>query len=280
MASLTLLRRSTEYNDTLQSYRMVLEITKAESISKYVFVNQRIKNFQANTFEDVFAAVATPAQLEDFDVNSPSAGTSFFRTSKVDIVSRNLAYLEDVFTSIVLELQKLTDDTAALTLLHTDATYEIAATGSAVVIGSSGIDVLSGMMYTPYRLPLISRPCGTNTVFTEDGEDFHIVGSQNTSLLGWLNTTITDPAGYKFKYNIATDTSLSALWPPAVDKLDFAHIELNGVSIATPEILINTDGIYWKPNGLGNAPWAQNYVSLSNVGSDPYLKTIVLDFII
>lgn len=271
MAKLTLLRTSTKYDSSIQSYRMILEITAAEEIDKNVFVAQRIRDYVKNNFEDVFAAVATPAQIEDFDRNSPAEGTSFFRTSKVDIVTRNAAYLEEVFASILRELQKLVDDFESLNLLIPDGIYTIEA---------DNIEVNTAVVHTHYRLPLYARPSGENEVYDDSGTDRQRVASQDTDLPGWLNTTGGDPTGYKFKYNIAQDASLSALWPPTADKLAYAHLELNGISINSAEVRITADGIYWKPDEAGSAPWPLDYVSPSNTGADQYQKTLVLDFII
>ncbi len=125
MAKINLLRKSTIYDKTNQSYRLLLEITSTEGLNKNLFVKQRFRNSIKNTFDDVFSGVATPALIEDLDIGSPAAGTSLFRSDKVDLISQNAAYLEEIFESIVRELQKLVEDNESLNLLETDGIYEI-----------------------------------------------------------------------------------------------------------------------------------------------------------
>ena len=266
MAKITLLRKSPVYDKHALSYRMQLEILATEQIVKEVFVNQRHKNFVTNTFDDVFAAVATPTQLEDFGKNSPEADSSYFRTFKIDLVSRNIDYLEDVFDSILFELTRLVDEVESLNDLQADAIYEIT---------SDNIETNTAIVHTHYRLPLTAAPCGVNEL--TDGE--HRVGSQNVNLAGWLNTTTgVDPANYKFKYNIEEDNAVKALWPPTADKLQYAHIEVNGIT--NTGVLLTEAGIFWRDNTEGNAPWPLDYVSTSNTSPSGEAVTIVLDFIV
>lgn len=243
---------------------MILEITAAEGITKYAFVNQRLRNHIANNFEDVFCAVATPAQLEDFDVNSPATGSSFLRKHTIDLVSRNAAYLEDVFQSIVRELQKLVSDWEALNVLQEDGLYTISA---------DDIEVNTAISHTHYRLPLVAAPAGLNELY--DGNTKQRVGSQNVNLPGWLNDTTQ--AGFNFKYNIDEDSALYLLWPPTADKIAYAHLEVNGITASTGDVKILSTGIYWKNNSYGFAPWAEDYVNSGDPGNDPPI--IVLDFI-
>jgi hypothetical protein len=270
MAEITLLRKSTIPKDN-GSYRMSLEITAAKDIPKYAFVKQRIRNFIEDKFDDNFVAICTPAQLEDFDTNSPAEGSSYFRSDKIDIVSRNLAYLEQVFHSIIGELQKLVDDYESLNVLIEDGIYTITA---------DHIELNTAVSHTHYRMPLTAAPCGTNSTFVDGDDTRHIVGSQDTDLEGWLNTTGSDPVGYKFKYNIAEDSALNNLWPPHEDKLSYARLEVNGLPVTTDDVRITEEGIFWKPNLLGEAPWPQDWASTLNTGSDQYQATLVLDFIV
>jgi hypothetical protein len=81
MAKINLLKKSTAFDKDAGSYRMTLEVLSTENITKNVFVKQRLKNFVKNNFYDVFAAVSTPAQLEDLDEDTPSDSSSYYRTS-------------------------------------------------------------------------------------------------------------------------------------------------------------------------------------------------------
>ena len=125
MAKIVLQRKSTALNPDNQSYRLVLEAVSSENITRNIFVNQRIRSFINNNSEDVFAAVATPAQLEDFGVDAPREGSSYFLINKIDIISRNAEYLEDIYEDIKSQVQKLVGDVEALENLTTDETIEI-----------------------------------------------------------------------------------------------------------------------------------------------------------
>lgn len=121
MASLTLTQRSSSLDPDKQSYRLVLEITSSEDIPKEVFVKQRFINYKRDPiFDDVFVAVATPVQIEDYDKFAPRENTSFFRDSKIDLISRNIDYLEQVKTSILWELDKLVEEWNALNVLSAE----------------------------------------------------------------------------------------------------------------------------------------------------------------
>lgn len=271
MAKIRLLRRSNSYDKDAQSYRMILEVLSSENIKKEIFVNQRIRDFHKQNFNDVFVAIATPAQLADFSVNSPDAGTTYFLTSKVDVVSRNPDYLENVFNDIISNIQKLVSDFEALNILEADGIY---------TIEEDYVDVDMSIQHTHYRLPLVAQPCGLNEVYDDNGTYRHRVDAQDTNLEGWLNTENGDPAGYKFKYNIAKDSAVARQWPPDATKLAYAHIEVNGISQNNVAVLLNSNGIYWRENVLGSAPWPQDYVHPGNTGSAQYQLTLVLDFIV
>ena len=263
MASITLLRKSTVLNPNNESYTMNLQITSSEDVTKYIMVNQRIKDFVKNNFDDVFAAVCTPVLLEDLDINSPSAGTSYYRTDTVKIIANNLGYLEEIFNAIVYDIQQLVQDVEALNDLQPDGIYTISA---------NHIDVNMAILHTHYRLPLIARPCGTNSFSSPN----YSVGSQDTTLQGWLNADDNAPAGFHFMYNIATDTALNSLWPIDPAKVSYAHLEVDGVTKSTSAVQINANGIYWQDNT--NPPWPANYVSLLSPGSPALV--LVLDIIV
>lgn len=248
---------------------MILEIIKGEDITKAVFVKQRLRNSITNTFEDKFVAVCTPAQLEDLEENAPADGTSFYRVSKIDVISRNPDYLQDVFDDILVQIRKLCDDVESLNELEVEELYEIE---------SDHIDVTMSLSHIHYRIPLFATPCGLNEIYTDLGDDKHRVGSQDIDLQGWLNTTISDPSGYKFKYNIDTDLTLRALWPIDASKLSYASLEANGITQVN-NVLINENGIFWRKDLLGEAPWPQDWAGTGSPGSEEYQVSLVLDFI-
>lgn len=264
MKKIILSRRAVHFDAKISSYKLALEVTSSEGIIKEVFVKQRLRNPMTNTFNDVFAAIASPTQLEDLDRNSPSADTTYFLVSKVDLVGASAEYLDEVFNSIVADIQRLVTDCEIVENLSPDGIY---------TIQSDTIDVDMGTPHTHYRLPLIAAPCGLNELFIDtDSLQKHRVGSQDTTLPGWVNSTYLT---YKFKYNVATDTTLNALWPVDTDKLQYAHVEVNGITDSS--ILLDATGIYWKSNLLGEAPWPQDYLNSGSPGSTPLV--LVIDFI-
>jgi len=269
MPSIQLLRKSTKWIPDLSSYKLVLEVISTQSISKSVFVKQRIHDFAKGKFIDVFAAVCTPTQLQDFNEKSPASGTSYFRDSLVELVARTPEVLEAIFNSIVYELNKLALDVSVMEDLSVDGIYTIT--------GDTAVRETLSVITAHYRLPLFARPCGTNDIVTIPSN--HYVGAQNTSLPGWLNCINTDPQGCKFKYNIAQDATLAALWPPNADKLPYAYIDSNGISLDSSDILITVDGIYWKHSALGQAPWPIDYVDVNDQGLPENKLTLILDFI-
>lgn len=127
MATITLNRESSTFDKQIASYRMRVTVTDADGINSKIFVNQRLRDAQKQTFDDIFVAVATMAQLEDFAADAPNEGTSYFRTSIIDVISRNADYLDDVFDDIIHNVQKLVADADALAVLTDNGTYEITA---------------------------------------------------------------------------------------------------------------------------------------------------------
>lgn len=109
---LTLKKQGVDRTD-LGSYSMTLEIVSAEDIKKACFVKQRLKTIN-NGINDVFVAVCTPAQLEDLPETVPDPDTSYFRTSKIELIAYTLEYLKEIEDAIVDELNKLIRDCAAL----------------------------------------------------------------------------------------------------------------------------------------------------------------------
>lgn len=91
---------------------------------------QRLKSFVSDSIEDVFAAVATPVQLEDLPVGAPGSDTSYFRTHQVTLVVRTLEGLNAVFDSMLWELNKLCQDMDVLAnSLENSEQYEISSGG-------------------------------------------------------------------------------------------------------------------------------------------------------
>jgi len=261
-AQVTLLQSATVYIPNLSSYQMTLEITSAQNITKYIFVKQRTRNINGGV-TDIFAAVGTPNQLETLGQGVPTSDTSYFLDYQVCLVANTVEYLNSVLDTILQEIQSLVTDFELIQNL---------AQGSVYSITSGDINVNTYVSNTLYRLPLFALPCGipvnTGGMIT--------IPSPNTSERGWLPTSGADPAGYYFKYNIATDPNLPLIYPAAVPKLNLAYIEKNGVILDDKTVLFTDTGIFWNTNLFGNTPWPSDYVSPSNPGGATGTTSVIL----
>ena len=61
------------------------------------------------------------------------------------------------------------------------------------------------------------------------------------------------PAGAEFGYNLAQDTALADVWPPA--PVDNARLYVDGVIQRDARVVINEDGIWWMSNCEGAVPF-------------------------
>lgn len=132
--SIQLRKQSTEALPDISSYKLTVETLNAQNMPDKIFVNQRIRNFAKDTIEDIFVAVCTPAQIEDFDADSPATGTGFFRTNRIELVARTPEMLQDVFDSIVFEVKKLVVDLTDMDRLSNAEIYEITASDPVVIL--------------------------------------------------------------------------------------------------------------------------------------------------
>ena len=123
--SIQISKRSTIYIPDISSFKLVVETLNAENMSDKIFVNQRIRNFAKEQFDDTFVAVCTPVQLEDFAEDSPEEDTSFYRTNSIELIGRTPEYLQTVFESLVYEVKKLVLDLEQLDSLSEAEIYTI-----------------------------------------------------------------------------------------------------------------------------------------------------------
>lgn len=123
--SIQISKRSTIYIPDILSFKLVVETLNAENMSDKIFVNQRIRNFAKERFDDTFVAVCTPVQIEDFAEDSPEEGTSFYRTNSIELVGRTPEYLQTVFESLVYEVKKLVLDLEQMDYLSEAEVYTI-----------------------------------------------------------------------------------------------------------------------------------------------------------
>lgn len=113
------------------SYSMELTVTAAEDITAAIFVKQR---FGDDASSDVFAAIATPEQLETLPDTAPELTTSYFRSDTIQITALNHATLVAIYASILEEVQLLIANLNSLDTAETPATtVEITETAVTVM---------------------------------------------------------------------------------------------------------------------------------------------------
>lgn len=125
--SIQLLKQSTVEVPEISSYKLVVSTINAQNMSDKIFVNQRIRNFARDRFDDVFVAICTPTQLEDFEEDSPGEGSSYYRTNTVELIARTAEEIRAVFSSLVYEAKKLVIDLSDLENLSSTQIYDISA---------------------------------------------------------------------------------------------------------------------------------------------------------
>ena len=194
MVQLTLNRGTTQWIPNLSSYSMDLSVINTNGIPKEVFVMKRTKSYVSDQFDDSFAAVATPVQIEDFPVGAPGYGSSYYRTDKIQLVVRTAEGMQAVFDSMIYELNKLCIDVDAITNgLRNEAQYVISSNKPAylanAIISSGGIADL-----TPLQLinivegSIVETNDGRTWVYT--GEGSKLIESSYIQL-----GSVSNPAG-------------------------------------------------------------------------------------
>lgn len=123
--SIQIIKRSTVKIPELSSYKLVVETANPVGMPDKIFVNQRIQNFAKGRLDDTFVAVATPAQLEDFDEDAPAEGSSFFRTNKIELIARTPELLQEVVDSLMYEVKKLAVDLDDIETLEDEEVFLI-----------------------------------------------------------------------------------------------------------------------------------------------------------
>ena len=135
-------KKSTIYVPDLQSYKLEVNAVDAENTTSKIFIKQRIHNFSKGQFEDNFVGVCTPVQLEDFPEDSPVEGSSYFRTSSIELVARTPEYIQDVFNSLLYEVKKLLLDLEDIENLSDAEVYTVTG-GSPIILTPSAPQITS-----------------------------------------------------------------------------------------------------------------------------------------
>ena len=125
--SIQISKQSTIELPDIMSYKLVVRTQNPQDMPGKIFVKQRIRNFAKDSFDDTFVAVCTPAQLEDFEEDSPGQGTSYYRTDSIELIARTPEMLQTVFDSLLYETKKLVVDLTDLENLSDAAVYNVSA---------------------------------------------------------------------------------------------------------------------------------------------------------
>jgi hypothetical protein len=137
-----------------------------------------------------------------------------------------------------------------------------------VYVNPSFVDFLENHRHYVFLLPMV--PAGSVTPPSAGGT--HTITSPDVDIQGWLPANHTSfgglaPAGAKFGYNLAADTSLAALYPPV--PLQSACIQMQrpsvydnvgshrwyGQQLMEDLVIINRNGIWWMSDCYDEVPW-------------------------
>jgi len=108
--TIQLIKRSSVEVPEIYSIKLAVEAVNAQDMSPKIFIKQRIRNFARDRFDDIFVAVCTPTQLEDFPEDAPREDSSYFRTDSIELVGRTAEMVQEVFNSLLYEVKKLVVD--------------------------------------------------------------------------------------------------------------------------------------------------------------------------
>ena len=90
------------------AYRMVVQVSNTYNVDPNVFLKERVQPAMGTDAPiDEFRAVCTPVDLEEYGIGEPLDGDTFFRVSSIDLLSRDIASLEDAWTCILADRDEL-----------------------------------------------------------------------------------------------------------------------------------------------------------------------------
>ena len=125
--SIQIVKQSTVELPEISSYKLIVQTKNAQEMSGKIFIKQRVRNFARNTTDDIFVAICTPTQLEDFDEDAPAEGSSYFRSDYIELIGRTPEFLQEVFDTLIYETKKLVVDLSDLDSLTEAQVYTITA---------------------------------------------------------------------------------------------------------------------------------------------------------
>lgn len=107
-------------------YRVYIEAGDPRGLEREIFVYQRTPvMYRSNTNKDIFQGVASPADLEEYPLDTPGTDSPFFRLHTADLVFRDLDRLTQSIALIANDTQELIRSLAGLQVLKTLGTIDI-----------------------------------------------------------------------------------------------------------------------------------------------------------
>lgn len=128
MKSVTITRREAK-STRPGNYRVDLTITSSSNITTFLFVKQRI-SLVDGTYDDTFVTVASPAQIEDIQQQSPAPGEFFFRDNTISLISSDPTLIQTLTNNILSDVQLTIQQSEDLDVLSSAET--ITVTDSAI----------------------------------------------------------------------------------------------------------------------------------------------------
>jgi hypothetical protein len=262
-------------------------------------------NWSTNRYEKALVAVEQDPTTQVFSTqpSSECVGMCYRKKAadRADIVLRGLVVFNDLANAIgptvepgkyylsAVEAGKLSKQKPPITVVvcHVQGPRDNCSDKLRVIVMPQTRDYVEE--HTHYRFDLFPKPCGTNTLYTDDdGEQRHRIDNVNPELQGWLPadhptfrrdpddaTTNYAPPGAIFGYNLKKHAALNRVWPPipiqsvsmiwdkGLNLVGATEIPLGASGLAVCDV----NGIWWMSNCQGDVPWPANWTPDYNTGS-------------
>jgi hypothetical protein len=261
-------------------------------------------NWANNRYEKALVAVEQDPVTQVFTVqpSSDCVGMCYRKKAedRADIVLRGLVVFNDLTNSIgetvvpgkyylsAVEPGKLSKQKPPVTVVvcHVQGPRDNCSDKLRVLVMPQTRDYIEE--HTHYRFELFAKPCGTNTIYTDDdGKQRHRIDNPNPELQGWLpadhptfrrdpNDPATNyaPPGAVFGYNLKKHNAINRVWPPipiqsvamirdrGKGRLGACEIPLGAGGAAIADV----NGIWWMSDCRRDVPWPDNWSPSYNPG--------------
>lgn len=262
-------------------------------------------NWATNRYEKALVAVEQDPNTQVFTVqpSSDCVGMCYRKKAedRADIVLRGLVIFNDLTNSIgptvepgkyylsAVEAGKLSKQKPPVTVVvcHVQGPRDNCSDKLRVIVMPQNRDYVEE--HTHYRFDLFAKPCGTNTLYTDDdGKERHRIDNVNPELQGWLPadhptfrrdpadaTTNYAPPGAIFGYNLKKHNAVNRVWPPipvqsvsmiwdkGIDLVGATEIPLGGSGLA----ICDVNGIWWLSDCKGDVPWPEEWSPTYSTGA-------------